>query len=311
MKTLSRKNLLSLLPCSRGVALLSVAAVVSLGCTQQPTPAPEPAKPALSDGNNVSASQADEDAAAPAHESTEPAPNPSEATEAQNPSPPAEPGPDRVETPKQAIPAASDAADVETRVERPHVAGRIFDVKLTEGHEAICKVGVGDAMPTIELPNLDGAPTSISSLLGRRATVVVFYDQKHAFARMQLADITPDVIEPFADQGVQVVAVAVDQSAAEARDSLTLAGAELPTLVDANGEAFAQVGSSRLPRTYVLDGEGKIVWFDIEYSRSTRRELVAAVAHLTGEQETSVSVGDEAQARATAPKTPEADVRPM
>ena len=49
-------------------------------------------------------------------------------------------------------------------------------------------------------------------------------------------------------------------------------------LVDAKGKAFAQVGSRHLPRTFVLDPSGKIVWFDIEYSLATRRELQQALA---------------------------------
>jgi len=32
-----------------------------------------------------------------------------------------------------------------------------------------------------------------------------------------------------------------------------------------------------LPWTFVLDANGKIVWFDLEYSLSTRRELQQAL----------------------------------
>ena len=35
-----------------------------------------------------------------------------------------------------------------------------------------------------------------------------------------------------------------------------------PNLLDADGKAFAQVGSEKLPRTFVLDPSGKILWFD-------------------------------------------------
>jgi hypothetical protein len=56
----------------------------------------------------------------------------------------------------------------------------------------------------------------------------------------------------------------------------------LTTLLDPEGKAFAQVGSEKLPRVFVLDGAGKIVWFDLEYSHSTRRELKQAVQKLVG-----------------------------
>jgi len=53
-------------------------------------------------------------------------------------------------------------------------------------------------------------------------------------------------------------------------------------LLDTSGSALAQVGSVALPRLYVLDPAGQIVWFDIEYSESTRRELSQTLGVLTG-----------------------------
>ena len=53
-------------------------------------------------------------------------------------------------------------------------------------------------------------------------------------------------------------------------------------LLDADGKAFAQVGSERLPRVFVVDPAGKILWFDIEYSQTTRRELHQALHAATG-----------------------------
>ena len=61
------------------------------------------------------------------------------------------------------------------------------------------------------------------------------------------------------------------------------AGANFPTLLDADGKAFAQIGSEKMPRTFLLDPQGKILWFDIEYSLSTRRELHQALRSVTGE----------------------------
>jgi hypothetical protein len=37
------------------------------------------------------------------------------------------------------------------------------------------------------------------------------------------------------------------------------------------------VASEKLPRTYLLDASGKILWFDIEYSRTTRQQLLSAI----------------------------------
>lgn len=156
-------------------------------------------------------------------------------------------------------------------------------VALSKGHEALCKVKVGDQMPDISLPQLGGEATKLSSLLGDKATVVVFWRGDRRMAREQLADLGPDVIEPFGKSGVTVVGVAVDAPEADVQAALKAAQVDFTNLLDADGKVFAEVGSEKLPRTYLLDPQGKVLWFDIEYSLGTRRELHEALRTVAGD----------------------------
>lgn len=156
-------------------------------------------------------------------------------------------------------------------------------VALSKGHEALCKVKVGDTMPEISLPQLGGEPAKLASLLGDKATVVVFWNSDRRMAREQLADLGPDVVEPFGKAGVAVVGIVVGESESDAQAALKAAEVNFANLLDADGKAFAQVGSEKLPRTYLLDPQGKILWFDIEYSLGTRRELHQALRAVAGE----------------------------
>ncbi len=158
------------------------------------------------------------------------------------------------------------------------VPAKVPKVQFSKREEGLCKVKVGDTLPMIKLPQIGGSGTAkLADLFGKRATVVVFWKSDRRMAGEQLADVGPDVIEPFDKQGVAVVGVAVNESAANAAEALNKAGATFTNLLDADGMVFAQVGSERLPRTYVLDPSGKILWFDIEYSLTTRRELHQAL----------------------------------
>ena len=47
----------------------------------------------------------------------------------------------------------------------------------------------------------------------------------------------------------------------------TQAKVGFPILMDPSGDYFSQVATERLPRIYVLDRDGKIAWFDVDYSR--------------------------------------------
>jgi len=149
-------------------------------------------------------------------------------------------------------------------------------VLLSTQHQAMCRVGVGAAMPELALIT-DGGAKSLADLRGKAATVVAFVGQEHWMNPQLIADLPYDVLEPYGAQGVAVVLVKVADSPAKVpQDS------SLTVVTDPTGEQFAKVGSGRVPRVYVLDAAGKIVWFDIEYSRSTRRELKQTLASVVG-----------------------------
>jgi peroxiredoxin len=158
-------------------------------------------------------------------------------------------------------------------------------VPLSHGHNELCKVLVDDAMPAIKLPQLDGkADIQLADKFGEKATVVVFWKSDRRMARQELADLGPDVIEPFGKNGVAVIGIVVNEKAETAQAALKKAAAEFTNLLDADGKAFAQIGKERLPRTFLLDPKGKILWFDIEYSPATRRELHQALRAVIGDQ---------------------------
>jgi hypothetical protein len=58
-------------------------------------------------------------------------------------------------------------------------------------------------------------------------------------------------------------------------------------LLDSKGELFARIAKDPklkwMPRTYLLDAGGRILWFDVEYSRPMRRDLVEAIRVTLGE----------------------------
>jgi peroxiredoxin len=157
-------------------------------------------------------------------------------------------------------------------------------VVLSKSHEALCKVKVGDVLPAIELPVVgSNDKKKLAEFYGKAATVVVFWKGDRRMTRELLADLGPDVLELFGKQGVAVVGVAVNETAASAKAALDKAGAKFVNWLDADGKAFARVGSVRLPRVYLIDPTGNILWFDIEYSQTTRRELHQALRAVTGE----------------------------
>lgn len=160
------------------------------------------------------------------------------------------------------------------------VAPAIPPVVLSKQHEALCKLKVGDAFPTLELATMAGTAQALPQLYGKNATVVLLWNANGWMTRTALRDLGRDIGESFGKQGVAVVTVAVNQPADVTQATLDKSESKLTTLLDPEGKAFAQIGSEKLPRIFVLDNAGTIVWFDLEYSNSTRRELKQTVQKL-------------------------------
>jgi peroxiredoxin len=150
-------------------------------------------------------------------------------------------------------------------------------VYLTEAHAKTCLVKVGDVFPKLDLPDLGGQPQSFGAVQGAKLTIVVFWNAKLPTALQELADLQSRFLREFGEQGVAVVGVNVRDDAKLAAEVAKQAGAEFTILSDADGAAFAKVATTKLPRTYLIDPSGKIRWFDLEYSRTTRQQLLSAL----------------------------------
>ncbi|OHB71409.1 MAG: hypothetical protein A2V70_15755 [Planctomycetes bacterium RBG_13_63_9] len=159
----------------------------------------------------------------------------------------------------------------------------IPQVRMTDELAATCKVGVGDAMPDGKLRDLEDNEHLLTELFGEKLTVVCFWTSQNAYATAELADLTPDVAEPYFEKGLRVIGINEGDSPEVAAQKVQDAGVKYPVLVDPGGLYFANVATERLPRTYVLDPDGKILWFDTEYSGISRDQLLRTIRVVLGE----------------------------
>ncbi|MCH2594780.1 MAG: TlpA family protein disulfide reductase [Pirellulales bacterium] len=161
-------------------------------------------------------------------------------------------------------------------------------VYLSTAHARLCELMVGDTFSDILLPLVGGKQTKLYSLRGQQATVILFWQPDRWMAHMALADLQTDIVNKIKPDpaentpDISVLGIAVRQSERDIQAALKKSNASFPQLLDSQGDFFESAGKYALPRVYVLDATGKIVWFDIEYSESTRRELAQTLSVLTG-----------------------------
>ena len=188
------------------------------------------------------------------------------------------------ETPGEAEGAGAEAAPTE----EPPPPPTIPEVRLLESDRQTCLVDVDDPMPDADLLNLEGEKQSLAELRGEKLTVVFFWtigDSEFAALRAQAAleDLQKDVHEPYAEKGVQVITVNEGDAAESVKKLVDEAVVAFANLLDTDGAFFAKGAKEKLPRPYLLDAEGKILWFDLEFSRTTRDNLMQAIQVALGE----------------------------
>lgn len=152
-------------------------------------------------------------------------------------------------------------------------------VIMSHRHRATCVKQVGDVIDNATVTDITGSEHKIGELLSDRLTVMLFWNRKSFAGFEQFRRIPVDVLATFAAQRVKVIAVNVGDGAARTKNLTGDAADKIVSLVDNDSKLFHQFATSRIPRTYVLDSTGKILWFDLEYSQSTRRELSNALGY--------------------------------
>jgi hypothetical protein len=152
-------------------------------------------------------------------------------------------------------------------------------VVLSEGHQATCLKGIGDQVEDVTVTDIIGSKHKLKGLLSDRLTLIVFWNEKSIAGLEQFRRIPVDVLGTFATHRVKVIAANVGGDIAKTRLLTGDAADKIVSLVDSDSKLFLQFATARVPRTYVLDKDGKILWFDIEYSQSTRRDLANALTY--------------------------------
>ncbi len=185
--------------------------------------------------------------------------------------------PQETDSPQSQETAASGAR-LPLPLEEPIDSGQAMpQVFMTEAHAKTCLVKVGDQMPALDLMAVDGTAKKFGDLLGKKLTVVCFWNGRLPTSLEELADLESRFLGEFGDDGLAVVGVNVGDDPQLAQELAGQAQAKFVNLSDRDGKAFAQVATEKLPRTYLLDASGKVLWFDLEYSRATRQGLLSAI----------------------------------
>jgi len=164
----------------------------------------------------------------------------------------------------------------------------IPEVKLTAEDLATSLVLVGETLADGELSDLAGQTHKLADLYGERLTIVCFWTSgKSQYGQLRavglLKDLQTDFAQRYEPQGLRVIGIHQGDAVDVAQRQIDEVAVQFSILTDPGGEYFSKVATEGLPRIYLLDAQGKIRWFDIEYSEITRENLHRTIEVVLGE----------------------------
>ncbi|MCA9145213.1 MAG: redoxin domain-containing protein [Planctomycetales bacterium] len=200
---------------------------------------------------------------------------------------PAKPAPNPADAPQSSSPGKAPKVALTV----PELPEYVFEpqVLMSQQHLDSCLVKPGDTFPDAPLKDLAGDEHTIKELLGEKLTVIVFWSNANRLGREQVLRLESEIVKPFDNTGLNVIAININDPAEQITEVFPPdREVGFTSLLDTDGSLYSKVATQHQPRTYLLDADGKILWLDIEYSRSTARELSNAIHVQLGD----VKIGD-------------------
>lgn len=139
---------------------------------------------------------------------------------------------------------------------------------------------IGDDAPALKLPLLDGGEVDLADHKGKNVVILDFWASWCGPCRVGLPAVA-DVAEKFADKGVVFYGVNLREDEATIRRFFESVDTEFAVLMDKSGEVGLNYGATSIPRTVVVDKEGKIAEVHAGFGPSLKKELEKKLEELT------------------------------
>jgi peroxiredoxin len=139
---------------------------------------------------------------------------------------------------------------------------------------------VGQPAFAFRLDRLDGSRFQLADQKGR--VVVLDFWATWCGPCMQSLPLIDEVAREFADRGVELVAVNMEEQPGQVKSVLERHKLKVPVVLDRDGVVAAKYSVTAIPQTVVIDREGKVARLFVGGGNKTAEALRKALQELTG-----------------------------
>jgi peroxiredoxin len=135
-------------------------------------------------------------------------------------------------------------------------------------------------VPAIEVKTLDGKTVNMSEISNDGKPIILTFWATWCKPCIKEHDAINDVYEDWVEEtGVKMIAISIDNARSAMRVSPTVSGKgwEFEVLLDVNSDFKRAMNVNVPPHTFILDGEGTIVWQHVGYLDGDEQEYIEIV----------------------------------
>ncbi|MBW6490215.1 MAG: TlpA family protein disulfide reductase [Lentimicrobium sp.] len=142
-------------------------------------------------------------------------------------------------------------------------------------------------LPAVNVKTLEGKTFNTSELSNNgKPMIISFWALWCKPCINELTTIAEVYDEWIEETGVKLVAVSIDDSRSTSKVGPTVNGKgwEYDFLLDANGDFKRAMNVNMIPHTFLVSGNGEIVWQHTSFSEGSELELINLVRKLNAEE---------------------------
>ena len=140
-----------------------------------------------------------------------------------------------------------------------------------------------NTIPAADVKKLDGTTFNTSNIENNGKPIIInFWATWCSPCKRELNNIAEMYSEWVEETGVKLVAISIDdtRNMAKVAPYVNGKGWEYDVYLDPNGDFKRALGVNNVPHTFLVDGNGKVVWQHNSYSEGDEYELIELVEKL-------------------------------
>ncbi len=141
----------------------------------------------------------------------------------------------------------------------------------------------GDKIPSATVKKLDGSTTNSNTFSNNGKPIIIsFWATWCKPCKKELDAINEEYAELQKETGVKLIAISIDdaRSSGKVVTDVKVKGWTYEVYIDENQDFKRAMNVNNVPHTFLVDGEGKIVWSHNSYSEGDEEKLFEHVRTL-------------------------------